>query len=1074
MLNEKVDQVAQPIVRLTDLIGVISDEFQPSLKIIDSRVINSDIHVWSTDISDERLLSGPNSEADARRPNGMHNKKPSKRVQQKMGPIVLNIRSIVSSLANPNRWKRSPQNHQHANGIYGRTTNPSISCNPHAGPVISDAYLRRKLLTSQDEDLLRFNPIYWNAWEDKISWEEGEGEEQENMSVFSASAHSISQTPTGSIGSLLVSTGHNTPKSRNVSSGMLLDTSLIPKITITSPVRTSSQNVSRLGESSTRLLLQEENSRHVGELSSSPLDDVSSSPSKPSPSSASQPPPPPLSCSSSDSNRLFGPSTSSLSQNSRGSLLDRSSAADGLVKTLKSKILNSVLASGAWDSFIVWDEDNIKTDGFHAFFQPYLSEMDPALILERIDSFSCSSSILMPPIAKRSNIITSPSVPKSDGSGQARGAAGPWPVPRSFSFPIISDRYNVSGDKYYLPKDLLAEEGQRPGTAGASNIALVHSIPALKLVKPFYKAWITKSELRSFHRFPFGAKYAPRVTFKKREEGLPLLSSSPGMDVVLPPHSVHASAMIPRSVKELTIVPSDSIDQQPSHLLLVEYSEEFHILVQKEGMGSLLYRYSRESRTSLPTTSPEGAIGISMTLGRHEPSPFLGFGDVRPGQTVLCLQNNLFRAPLFKHESAKTDFLLVRQWFDGVMQPSVLMEFPAIHVAGQTLPMVEVFGPQSRKANIYCKSRVEVAAYRQFQRPGNLSRRAKISKICRAFPQFQESVLRKWLKDISDYLRVNKDTGWWILKKTAPTLSEDELRALMTPEMVCIYEAMLAGKQRLLDAGLGHLADEDGNPRDDEDEFSSLVTEIKLAPWSITRNFILATQGKALVELNGSGDPTGCGEGFSFNRIPLKSNTFHQKRWSASPANDQSVLDEDKKYSIAEQQQAYREQIMKIWDAQYNALLNPNRLSQYKGISYEDQTMLPNSFHELDEVDEIDDETLSQSSSLSSSSSLGISSSTTIPPFPKQLLIKRKVLGEDGTSVLYQTELIKDSRIIIEYLEQKRFEEVARKKLVHLLSNFRKSSSAKIGGVPATTSAPVDDESGALLKKACYHILTTR
>lgn len=43
MLNEKVDQVAQPIVRLTDLIGVISDEFQPSLKIIDSRVISKDV-----------------------------------------------------------------------------------------------------------------------------------------------------------------------------------------------------------------------------------------------------------------------------------------------------------------------------------------------------------------------------------------------------------------------------------------------------------------------------------------------------------------------------------------------------------------------------------------------------------------------------------------------------------------------------------------------------------------------------------------------------------------------------------------------------------------------------------------------------------------------------------------------------------------------------------------------------------------------------------------------------------------------------------------------------------------------
>lgn len=429
-----------------------------------------------------------------------------------------------------------------------------------------------------------------------------------------------------------------------------------------------------------------------------------------------------------------------------------------------------------------------------------------------------------------------------------------------------------------------------------------------------------------------------------------------------------------------------------------------------------------------------------MTLGRGDPSPFLGFGDVRPGQSVLCLQNNLFRAPLFKHSPSEGDFLLARQWVDGMVQPAVLLEIPAVYVAGQTLPMTEVFGPQSRKANIYCKNRVEVAAYRQYQRPGNLSRRAKISKICRAFPQFQESVLRKWLKDTSDFLRVGKDTGWWILKKGAPSLSEDELRALMTPELVCIYQAMLAGKQRLLDAGLGHLADssEEGPADEDSNASSSLNIEIKLAPWNVTRNFILATQGKALVELVGSGDPTGCGEGFSFNRIPLKS-TFH-RRWASGSLTLPSDISDDigpGKYSIAEQQQAYREQIMRIWDSQYNSLSNPNPLIQYKGNTLEQATRSVSLDEDIND-EETDDDLISVSSSSTSPFKGNVTiSASAPPPFPKQLIIRRKVLAEDGITTCYQTDIIKDSRIIIEYLEQKCFEDASlRKRFLFFINRF--------------------------------------
>lgn len=78
---------------------------------------------------------------------------------------------------------------------------------------------------------------------------------------------------------------------------------------------------------------------------------------------------------------------------------------------------------------------------------------------------------------------------------------------------------------------------------------------------------------------------------------------------------------------------------------------------------------------------------------------------------------------------------------------------------------------------------------------------------------------------------------------------------------------MLVGKRHLQDAGYGKSVEEEDNGDDTE---SKLTIEEQLAPWIITRNFINATQGKAMLKLYGEGDPTGRGEGFSFVRVSMK------------------------------------------------------------------------------------------------------------------------------------------------------------------------------------------------------------
>jgi len=46
--------------------------------------------------------------------------------------------------------------------------------------------------------------------------------------------------------------------------------------------------------------------------------------------------------------------------------------------------------------------------------------------------------------------------------------------------------------------------------------------------------------------------------------------------------------------------------------------------------------------------------------------------------------------------------------------------------------------------------------------------------------------------------------------------------------------------------------------------------EVKVAPWNTTRAYVQAMKNKCLLQLTGPADPTGCGEGFSYVRVPNK------------------------------------------------------------------------------------------------------------------------------------------------------------------------------------------------------------
>jgi transcription initiation factor TFIID subunit 1 len=75
--------------------------------------------------------------------------------------------------------------------------------------------------------------------------------------------------------------------------------------------------------------------------------------------------------------------------------------------------------------------------------------------------------------------------------------------------------------------------------------------------------------------------------------------------------------------------------------------------------------------------------------------------------------------------------------------------------------------------------------------------------IRKAFPAHSESSIRKRLKLCADFSRTGADANWWVQRSDFRLPTEDELRAMVSPEQCCAYFSMIAAEQRLRDAGYG-------------------------------------------------------------------------------------------------------------------------------------------------------------------------------------------------------------------------------------------------------------------------------
>ncbi|OZJ06220.1 hypothetical protein BZG36_00761, partial [Bifiguratus adelaidae] len=607
--------------------------------------------------------------------------------------------------------------------------------------------------------------------------------------------------------------------------------------------------------------------------------------------------------------------------------------------------------------------------------------------------------------------IAKPQVPEQRAPRRGRKPA----IPRTFTYrqkegqpseeemhrKLALDRFNLSDDRYYEAHaiDKMPRVRQTFG-----QIVVQHALPALRLQLPYFKIKLTKSELRSFHRPQLNLPPHSDITFS-RVKATKKKKKDKKKD----------ATQLMRSSRDISI--KDNIP-----FVLFEYCEEYPPIIQNIGMGSYLINYYRK-KDPKDNHIPQSDIGEPFVLDAGDASPFLNFGNVEPGETKPLLYNNLFRAPLFRQKPPPTDFLCIRHRYKGQIK-YYIRDMPIVFTVGQTYPVQEVPGPHSRKITATLKNRLQVVAYRMMKRNGH--HRLKAAKLLKHFPDYSDTQIRQRLKEFLEFHRKrgNESTGYWKPKSGVPVPTEDELRKMVTPEMICLYESMLFGERHLEDAGYGVTQDEE------EEGDTTLEVEQQLAPWFATRNFINATQGKAMLKLYGAGDPTGRGEGFSFIRVSMK-DIFLREGESAEEklAQIEKRPKSAHRYNVAEQQQIYKEEINRIWKAQCASLSSEVEpvLSDHEGEEEgsEDemdvdhgQRLLHGSRHGSPAFDrrvrqgsEFDDDDISVSGSVSSRS-------YNVGSHNKVLTIRRLVTDENGGTV-WKHETVRDPSVINAYLRQR-------------------------------------------------------
>lgn len=531
---------------------------------------------------------------------------------------------------------------------------------------------------------------------------------------------------------------------------------------------------------------------------------------------------------------------------------------------------NEDLVYGDWEKDIIWDSDNVHRN----ILRPKLLTLDPNddnIIFQIPEDIPTHSYDQAQTNLSRKALAQQNQKDKKDNVRRSKiilGKAGVIVEPEIVSPPpedMATEKqpWNVSNDEYYTYK-------ATPDVALKPNVGnlIQHSTPAVELRQPFFPTFMNRDRLREFHRPPL---FIPG----KRSRNTTLIDFVYHTIESLTKNILHLDQIREKQRIEsgggemFFMHTAEDLSGKDAELMLAECSEEYPPLLNQVGMATKIKNYMRrkpgshhvDQETELISKYEYGEPSVVST------SPFLG--ALLPGQSLQTIENNMYRAPIYKHKFPHSDFLVIKS-----QDQYNIREVENIFTVGQELPIIEVPGPNSKKANNFIRDFLQVYIYRMFWRSNLEPKRIKMDDIKKAFPLHSESSIRKRLKQCADFNRTGDNPNMWYLKKPGEFRlpQEAEIRTMVTPEQCCAYYSMLAAERRLQDAGYGEKSLCTLEDDDDEDKQREMDDEVKAAPWNTTRAFISAMKQKCLLQLTGVADPTGCHEGFSYVRIPNKPN----------------------------------------------------------------------------------------------------------------------------------------------------------------------------------------------------------
>lgn len=432
-----------------------------------------------------------------------------------------------------------------------------------------------------------------------------------------------------------------------------------------------------------------------------------------------------------------------------------------------------------------------------------------------------------------------------------------------------------------------------------------HSLPAYDLWRPFFPTYLSAENIRNFHRpqlrhYKSGPQALKHKDRKKRpfvpmknltrhiyRNQLSLLSKvEQAIDTGLTKKKITESM--------LRIKLANHLSAKDGEIFLFEYSEEFPPVLGQVGMSSNIKNYiaplsgtpqgSTKVNKQKDPLDPQnnGTLpannGTQYKMSKRQDDNDFGFPEeylkepsslyftpLKPGSKVQFIENNLYRAPIFRHSIPSCDFLVIR-----TRNSMYVRSIKTIFTVGQTLPLKELPSPSERN---YQKFRLDFSnlyAHKLFRASEDKPPSIRIENLHKLFPDYVKKTLRKRL--ISRGVQ-SCSTGTYISGTSHyGKLNWKALCEIMTPEKYCMYMAAMVARDRLRDLHYTETMIFNTNMKEIE-------TEVLAAPWNTSKAVVDMMKGRCYLDLkNHLIDPTGRQrEGFSC------------VSWSRSPTEDQQA-----------------------------------------------------------------------------------------------------------------------------------------------------------------------------------------